>query len=110
MPEWGVAIIVVAAIIVLFLISGYIKAPPDTAYIITGLGKRRILIGKAGIRIPFIERLDKLSLRVMQVDVKTSEAVPTNEFINVTVDGEKHSVSPDTTEEFFQKEILAKVQ
>ena len=26
------------------------------------------------------------------------------------VDGEKHSVSPDTTEEFFQKEILAKVQ
>ena len=30
--------------------------------------------------------------------------------VNVTVDGEKHSVSPDTTEEFFQKEILAKVQ
>ena len=30
--------------------------------------------------------------------------------VNVTVDGEKHSGSPDTTEEFFQKEILAKVQ
>ena len=30
--------------------------------------------------------------------------------VNVTVDGEKLSVSPDTTEEFFQKEILAKVQ
>lgn len=30
--------------------------------------------------------------------------------VNVTVDGEKHSVSPDTTEEFFRKEILAKVQ
>ena len=30
--------------------------------------------------------------------------------VNVTVDGEKHSVSHDTTEEFFQKEILAKVQ
>ncbi len=79
--------IVVVALIVLLLIAGYIKAPPDTAYIITGLGKRRILIGRAGIRIPFIERVDKLSLRVMQVDVKTSEAVPTNEFINVTVDG-----------------------
>lgn len=36
---------------------------------------------------PLIERIDKLSLDVMQVDVKTSEAVPTNEFINVTVDG-----------------------
>ena len=87
MPEWGIALIVVATVVVLFLLMGYIKAPPDTAYIITGLGKRRILIGKAGIRLPFIERLDKLSLRVMQVDVKTSEAVPTNEFINVTVDG-----------------------
>ena len=30
--------------------------------------------------------------------------------VNVTVDGEKHSVSPDTTEEFFQNKILAKVQ
>ena len=87
MPEWGIAIIVAAIVIVVFLLLGYVKAPPDTAYIITGLGKRRILIGKAGIRVPFIERLDKLSLRVMQVDVKTSEAVPTNEFINVTVDG-----------------------
>ncbi len=66
---------------------GYLKAPPDTAYIISGLGKKRILIGRAGWRVPFFERVDKLSLRVMQVDVKTSEAVPTNEFINVTVDG-----------------------
>ena len=37
--------------------------------------------------MPFFERVDKLSLRIMQVDVKTSEAVPTNEFINVSVDG-----------------------
>ncbi|MBE6659577.1 MAG: flotillin family protein, partial [Ruminococcaceae bacterium] len=55
--------------------------------IISGLGKKRILIGRAGWRVPFFERVDKLSLKVMQVDVKTSEAVPTNEFINVTVDG-----------------------
>ncbi|MBE5732637.1 MAG: flotillin family protein [Clostridiales bacterium] len=88
MPIWLIVLIIVLAIAFLaLLISGYIKAPPDTAYIITGLGKRRILIGRAGFRIPFLERVDKLSLRVMQVDVKTSEAVPTNEFINVTVDG-----------------------
>lgn len=82
-------IIPVAAVLlfVLLLIAGYLKAPPDTAYIISGLGKRRILIGKAGWRVPFFERVDKISLRVMQVDVKTSEAVPTNEFINVSVDG-----------------------
>ena len=77
---------VLAAAVVLFIL-GYLKAPPDTAYVISGLGKRRILIGKAGWRFPFLERVDKLPLNVMQVDVKTSEAVPTNEFINVSVDG-----------------------
>ena len=30
--------------------------------------------------------------------------------VNVTVDGEKHSVSPDTVEEFFANEVLAKIQ
>lgn len=79
--------VVAVLLFVLLLIAGYLKAPPDTAYIISGLGKRRILIGKAGWRVPFFERVDKISLRVMQVDVKTSEAVPTNEFINVSVDG-----------------------
>lgn len=84
----GTAAIVAACVVVLLFLLGYVKAPPDTAYIISGLRKKkRILIGRAGWRIPFFERIDKLSLRVMQVDVKTSEAVPTNEFINVMVDG-----------------------
>ena len=81
---------IIGLIVILFcalFALGYLKAPPDTAFIISGLGKRRILIGKAGWRIPFLERVDKLSLQVMTVDVKTSEAVPTNEFINVMVDG-----------------------
>ena len=83
-PLIGVAVL---ALVVILFVIGYLKAPPDTAYIISGLGKKRILIGRAGWRVPFFERVDKLSLKVMQVDVKTSEAVPTNEFINVTVDG-----------------------
>jgi len=87
MPDLMTVLLIIVAALILFFFLGYLKAPPDTAYIITGLGKRRILIGKAGWRMPFITRVDKLSLSVMQVDVKTSEAVPTNEFINVTVDG-----------------------
>lgn len=82
-----IALVIVGILLVCVAIMGYMKAPPDTAYIISGLGKRKILIGKAGWRVPFFTRVDKLSLRVMQVDVKTSEAVPTSEFINVTVDG-----------------------
>ena len=96
---WIIGIVIVLAIL-LFAV-GYLKAPPDTAFIVSGLGKRKILIGKAGWRMPFLTRIDKLSLSVMQVDVKTSEAVPTNEFINVTVDGVaniKISSSPENLE------------
>ena len=82
-----IIITLIFGVAVLLFFLGYLKAPPDTAFVISGLGKRRILIGKAGWRFPFLERVDKLPLNVMQVDVKTSEAVPTNEFINVSVDG-----------------------
>ena len=58
--------VVVAAIVALFA-SGYVKSPPDTAYIISGFRKPRILIGKAGFRIPFLERLDKLSLKMFSL-------------------------------------------
>ncbi len=80
-------ILIVAGIILLIVIivTGYIKAPPDTAYIISGL-RKKIIIGKASIRIPFFERVDKLKLQLIAVDVKTSSAVPTADYININVD------------------------
>ena len=82
--------VIIAAAVVVFLIIivaiGYVKAPPDTAYMISGFRKPRILIGKAGVRIPFLERLDKLSLKMFSVDVKTTDYVPNAEYINVKVD------------------------
>lgn len=81
-----IGVIVVAVLLVALLCMGYVKSPPDTAYIISGFRKTRILIGKAGIRIPFLERLDKLSLKMFSVDVKTTDYVPNAEYINVKVD------------------------
>lgn len=83
-----ISIIVVVVILVLFIILiSYIKAPPQIAYIISGLSKQpRTYIGKGGIRIPFFERLDKVFLGQVTVDVKTSRSVPTNDFINVRED------------------------
>ena len=43
---------VAAVLLIIFFIAGYVKAAPDTAIIISGLGKRKILIGKAGFRVP----------------------------------------------------------
>lgn len=57
------------------------------AYIISGVKKKsKVVIGKASIRIPFFERLDKLNLRLIPIDVKTSNAVPTADYININVD------------------------
>ncbi len=77
---------VIVVLLLLIAIAGYVKAPPDTAYLISGFRKPRILIGKAGVRIPFLERLDKLSLKMFSVDVKTTDYVPNAEYINVKVD------------------------
>lgn len=82
-----IPVILIVLLVVILLASGYVKAPPDQAYIISGMHKKpRVLIGKAGIKIPFLERLDKLALGAIQIDVKTSSEVPTAEYINVKVD------------------------
>lgn len=77
---------IVGILLLILILSGYVKAPPDVAYIISGFRKTRVLVGKAGIRIPFLERMDKLSLRMISVDVKTTDFVPNSEYINVKVD------------------------
>ena len=51
----AIIIIIVALLVILF--TSYVKSPPDKAYIISGLRKTpKILIGKAGLKLPFFER------------------------------------------------------
>jgi len=82
-----IAVVVLVVLLILFFLIGYVKAPPDMAYIISGFKKKsKVVIGRASIRIPFFERLDKLNLRLISIDVKTSSAVPTSDYININVD------------------------
>lgn len=82
-----IPVAVVVVILVLFLATEYVKASPDTAFIISGLRKQpKVLIGKAGIKIPFLEKKDALNLQLIPIDVKTSSAVPTVDYINIRVD------------------------
>ena len=100
--------IIPAAIAVVFalvkLLPRYKVAPPDTALIISGLMRRdykvrnpdgsvsskkfgyRIVRGGATFYIPGIERIDRLDMCLMQVDIKTAQSVPTKEYISVVVD------------------------
>lgn len=90
LESWGIVTIIVVAVVLLVLLLvgvSYVKAPPNTAFIITGPFKQRTLIGRAGFRIPGLERVDKIPLSLIQVDIKTASAVPTKEFINIFVDG-----------------------
>ena len=84
----GTVLIALGVILILVIIfTGYVKAPPDQAYIISGLRKEsRVVIGKASVKIPFLERLDRLNLKLIPVDIKTSTAVPTADYININVD------------------------
>ena len=98
----GVAVLV---LLIVFLLCSYTKAGPDEAIMISGLGKRKILRGKAGWRLPFLQRKDRLSLKVFQVDIKTREPIPTHEFININVDGVanlKISSDPELLERAFE--------
>jgi len=102
MPEIITTLVIVgiiAIVILLILASGYVKASPDTAVIISGLRKNpKVLIGKAGVKFPFLERKDELNLQLIPIDVKTSNAVPTADYININVDATVNVKISDTTD------------
>jgi flotillin len=98
---------VIVALVFLFLIAfvrNYIKVPPNVALIVSGRRRKykvkdesgkeivkefgyRIVRGGATFVIPFFERVDKLNLGIMQVDIKTTQPVPSQEYIGMMVDG-----------------------
>ena len=97
--------ILVFIFIVIIIPKAYVKVPPNVALIISGPFRRRyrvkgqegeistkkfgyrIVRGGATFVIPLIERVDSLSLGIMQVDIRTTQPVPSQEFIAVMVDG-----------------------
>ena len=96
--EFLIVAAVVAIVLLIVLIKVlYVQAPPSVAYVLSGFrANPRVLIGTGGFKVPFLERLDKVYLGQVTVDVKTSIPVPTHDFIDVMVDAVcKVSVLPD---------------
>lgn len=82
-----IPVVIVVAVILFICLTGYVKAPTDKAFVISGLSKNpKFVIGHSAVKIPFLQRVDKLELKMISVDVKTKESVPTNEYINVMID------------------------
>lgn len=92
--------IVIIAVVIL-LLTGYKKAPPSEALLISSpfshpikdaqgnvIGTSKIKVvpgGGAKIVIPYLEKAYRLSLSTMQVDIDTSEYIPTKDYIGVKV-------------------------
>ena len=89
--------------LVIIFFVGYFKVPTNKCYVISGLRKNaRKVIGKSGFRVPFLERKDELTLELISVDVKTQEAVPTAECINISVDAVAN-IKVGTNDEMLQR-------
>lgn len=107
----GAAIVL---LIILFFMS-YVKASPDEVILVSGIRKQpKVIRGRAGFRIPFLERADKLSLQLLNIDVKTANPVPTNDYINVTVDavvtakiGDAEHLIQAASQNFLNKDVDA---
>lgn len=79
--------IIAAVVVIIILMTGYVKASPDKAFIISGIKKEpKVLIGRAGIKIPFFEKKDELILKQISIDIKTNGYIPTKDFIGVDID------------------------
>ena len=99
----GIGILVLILLILFF--PRYRKVPLNRALIISDFFRRRykvrdgegkLIVKKFGYRIvrggatfviPFFERVDMLHLGLMQVDIKTTQPVPSQEYISVMLDG-----------------------
>ena len=88
--ENTVVIIALAVIaLVVLLISCYRKAPPNEAIVVTGIGHRepKVVTGRGTIVLPILQRSDRLTMRMMKLDVKTpATGVKTSEGVPLWMD------------------------
>ncbi len=100
---WIIPVVIIVVAVVLIFLMGYRKARPDQALIISGVRRKaKVVIGKAAIKLPFLERCDVLDLALMSVDVRTQTSIPSGDYINVKVDSVVNvKISPE-------KEIIEK--
>ena len=82
-----IAVIAIVVITFLFILgAGFVSASPGEIKVISGPRGQRVLHGKTGWKIPILERVDSMTAGMISVDVKTSDFVPTNDYINIKVD------------------------
>ncbi|MEZ4630316.1 MAG: SPFH domain-containing protein [Deinococcales bacterium] len=88
---FGFAVILFAIGLVIWLIKNfYIKPSANQAYVITGLGGRKVLIDSGSLFFPLVQERIPVSLETMKLDVERAgdDALITKDNLRVDVKGE----------------------
>lgn len=81
-----ILIIFVLILALAIFAAGFVSASPGEIKVISGPRGQRVVHGKTGWKIPILERVDRMTAGMISIDAKTSDYVPTNDYINVKVD------------------------
>ena len=84
-PLMIVCIAVAVVLLFLFLIS-YKKVPKNRIGIRVGPFGSKTVTGKAIFVVPFLQRIDYMTLENIQVDFVSKDSIPTQDAINIKVD------------------------
>lgn len=90
--------IIIAAVLILFFVS-YKKVPKNRIGIRVGPFGSKTVTGKAIFVVPFLQRIDYMTLENIQVDFVSRDSIPTQDAINIKVDAVANiavSQDPDT--------------
>lgn len=80
-----VILLVIAGMFISWLRGFYVRVSPDEIGIVVGKGKSHEL-RTSGFKKPFVEDVYFMNLSPVQVDVQTSDFIPTNDYIPIKVD------------------------
>ncbi|MDF2952625.1 MAG: band 7 protein [Anaerocolumna sp.] len=79
---------IIVGVVILFILlitAMWKKVPQDKAIVVTGL-KKRVISGGGGFVVPLLERVDKISLENMKIEVRTERAM-TEQGVDIQADG-----------------------
>lgn len=81
----NILIILGVILLIVIIFFSFVSASPGVIKAISGPRGQRVIHGRTGWKIPILERVDNMTAEMISIDVKTSDYVPTNDFINVKV-------------------------
>ncbi|MFH5209970.1 SPFH domain-containing protein [Antrihabitans sp. NCIMB 15449] len=74
----AIAALIIFVALPLIYVKNYIKVPPNEVAVFTGRGTPKVVRGGARLRIPGIERVDKMSLEPFNVNINLQNALSNN--------------------------------